>query len=767
MFVSLLLRWRTLVLMAWLLGIVLALSAFAVRLAGNTPWVDNSVGIWFKTDDPELVAYEAHNAAFGEQEWTLLLLETDSIFDAGFLRDLSRITARIEALDHVVKVTSITNVRDNDLSEDGDLNYATLYPAGTDRAATDEELTALRQRLHRNPVFHNNLLRTDSNQYTVVLIQNDNLIHDPTPYRITLIDNISDIVKDYDTISDSAIAGTTVVNAELNRASKHDVIVFYLSISALLVLFTLLVLKNWRDLVALLAVVIGSVLPTMGLIAYCRLPFNMMTVMLPTIMLALGVAGVIHVINTFHRLHQDHDAETALQKTLGIVFRPGLYAMVTTSAGFASLTLSNVTPVFQLGLFAALGIVLAWLLSITVVPVLLHSLWLTRHKPLMDSHGQHRLQGLAKPCSGRTFWVAIIGIAVPLGGLTLLETDTNYSEFFSDNTPVSKAYEKIDAAGFAQNPINISLVYPESMTYAEAPYFEAVIRFEEAIAQLPQVIKVLSPNALVTEIDKAFNGHSAPGQLSTYNVEEISQLLFLGELSGNDDLSDLLAADQSRSQLLALTAYMSSKELDRFRDDVLTLARQHLPPDLHVYLTGTSILWANMDRHVSTTQIQSLLAMAVLLSLTLLFVFRSIKLTLIGLLVNGLPLGIVLGLMGLLNVNINLATSLIGGITLGIVVDDSLHLLMRIRDNLGHGREHAIATAIDDVGRSILHTTLIIVGGFACMMTSDFSPSAEFGTFVSLAVVLALVLDLWWLPQLLRLMMGREVTSEARFASVP
>ena len=621
MFVSQLLRWRALVLTAWLVGIILAVSAFAVRLNSDTPWVDNSVGIWFKTDDPELLAYKAHNAAFGEQEWTLLLLETDSIFEAGFLRDLSRLTTRIEALDHVVKVTSIANVRDNDMSADGDLNYATLYPAGTDRTATAEELKVLRQRLHSNPVFHNNLLRTDSERYTVVLIQNDNLIHDPTPYRISLIDNIRDIVDDYNTISDSAIAGTTVVNAELNRASKHDVLVFYLSISVLLVLFTLLVLKNWRDLVALLAVVIGSVLPTMGLIAWYRLPFNMMTVMLPTIMMALGVAGVIHVINTFHRMHQDHDDATALQKTLAIVFRPGLYAMLTTSAGFASLTLSNVTPVFQLGLFAALGIVLAWLLSITVAPVLLHSLWRNRQKPLMDSHGKRWLQRLATPWSGATGWVAIIGLTIPLGGLTLLETDTNYSEFFSESTAVSKAYKKIDAAGFAQNPINISLIYPEGTTYTTAPYVQAVIRFEEAIAQLPQVIKVLSPNALVTEIDKAFNGSSEPGHLATYESEAISQLLFLGELSGNDDLSDLLTADQRRSQLLALTAYMSSKELDRFRDDVMTLARQHLPPEMRIHLTGTTILWANMDRHVSATQIQSLLAMAVLLSLTLLFVF--------------------------------------------------------------------------------------------------------------------------------------------------
>ncbi len=764
MFASLLLRKRMLVLALWVLGITLAITAFGLRMANNSPWIDNSVGIWFQTDDPKLLTYNAHNEAFGEQEWTLLMLETPSIFNAGFLQDLAVITTRIEALNHVVKVTSIANVRDNHMTDSGDLDYTTLYPAKNGQLASEQEIVTLRQRLHSNPIFQSNLLRKESDRHTVVLIQNDNLLHDPTPYRITLVDNITHIVNEYDRITDSALAGTTVVNAALNRASKHDVIVFYILISLFLFIVSFLIFKNWRDLVTLLSVIIGSILPVMGLIAYLKLPYNMMTVMLPTIMAALGVASVVHVINTFHRLHCDHDAETALYKTLAIVIRPGFYAMLTTAVGFASLTLSTVTPVFQLGLFAAMGIILAWVLSITVAPVLLHMLWQKKHKTLSSDTHWPWLQKLTTPWPSRTWVLVIIALTLPLSGLLQLETDTNYSEFFADDVPVSQAYQKITNAGFAQNPINIGLVYPEGNTYEMAPYFQAVIRFEQAVENLPQMIKLLSPNALVREIDKAFNDDieittetSAVDRLTTYPAEAISQLLFLAELSGNDDITDLLTQDRDRSQLLALTDYMSSKELDAFNEEIMALAQQHLPSDIQVYLTGTTTLWANMDRQISTTQIQSLLIMAVFLSLILLMIFRSFKLALLGIVVNGLPLAIVLGIMGLLGFTINIATALIGGIILGVVIDDTLHLLMRVRENLKQNKETAIATAINEVGRSIVYTTLIIVGGFACMMTSDFSPSAEFGAFVSLAVVLALLLDLWLLPQLLRLAIGRQL----------
>ncbi len=754
MFTSLLLCRRGVVLSMWSLAIILAITVFGARMVDDTPWIDNSVGIWFQTDDPELLTYRAHNEAFGEQEWTLLMLETPSIFNADFLEDLAAITTRIEALDHVVKVTSITNVRDNNMGDSGDLDYATLYSAKAGQPASVQEIVKLQQRLHSNPVFQNNLLRKENDRNTIVLIQNDNFLHDPTPYRITLVDSITNIVNEYDSITDNAIAGTTVVNAALNRASKHDVVVFYLLISLFLFVFSFLVFKNWRDLVTLLSVIIGSIVPVMGLIAFLKLPYNMMTVMLPTIMAALGVASVVHVINTFHRFHRDHDAEPALDKTLSIVIRPGFYAMLTTAAGFASLTLSSVTPVFQLGLFAAMGIVLAWVLSITVAPVLLHFLWQKKYKTLSSNNTWFWLKKLTIPWSGRAWVSVIIVLALPLSGLLQLETDTNYSEFFADDVPVSQAYQKITDAGFAQNPINIGLVYPDGKTYEMEPYFQAVIRFEQAVENLPQIIKILSPNSLVREIDKVFNDEietTVVDRLTTYPAEAISQLLFLAELSGNDDITDLLTQDRSRSQLLALTTYMSSKQLDKFNADVMTLAQQHLPPDMQVYLTGTTTLWANMDRHISTTQIQSLLVMTLFLSLILLVIFRSLKLALLGIVVNGLPLAIVLGIMGLLGFTINIATALIGGIILGVVIDDTLHLLMRVRENLKHDEENAISTAIDEVGRSIVYTTLIIVGGFACMMTSDFSPSAEFGTFVSLAVVLALLLDLWLLPQLLRL----------------
>ena len=168
-------------------------------------------------------------------------------------------------------------------------------------------------------------------------------------------------------------------------------------------------------------------------------------------------------------------------------------------------------------------------------------------------------------------------------------------------------------------------------------------------------------------------------------------------------------------------------------------------------ITGTTVLWANMDKQVSHTQLVSLIGIASFLVVFLMVLFRSFKLGLIGILVNALPLAITLGVMGWLDIKINMATAIIGGISLGIVVDDSIHFLSGIRSRLNQGilLEDAISQTMKTAGSSILMTSVILIGGFSCMATSEFLPSAHFGIFISLAIAIAFALDVIIVPALL------------------
>jgi predicted RND superfamily exporter protein len=196
---------------------------------------------------------------------------------------------------------------------------------------------------------------------------------------------------------------------------------------------------------------------------------------------------------------------------------------------------------------------------------------------------------------------------------------------------------------------------------------------------------------------------------------------------------------------------MSSRELDAFKEKIFELRNQFLHKNIEMNFTGTTTLWANMDTQVSNTQFHSLLFITLFLLILLPMIFGSLKLGLIGLAVNVLPLAITLGCMSFLEIKINIATALIGGISMGVVVDDTIHFITRIIQNQKSGQNinEAVNNSIQTIGKSIIYTTVILIAGFSCMATSEFLPSAHFGIFISLSIFMALLLDLFCVPALL------------------
>lgn len=750
MYLQNLLKHQKSVLFVWTVLLILSLISISNKLfLSDTSVIDNSVGIWFDQKDTELLKYQTYNKTFGEEEWSLLLLEANSIYSTDFLRDLKNITDEISGLEHVLKVTSIANVRDNFQSGDGLLDYQPLY--SHDVLQNPVALKKFREQLARNPIFEKNLILADNDRYTIVLIQNSNLIFEQSAYRIELVDKITAILNSHKSVKDYALAGTTIVNAELNRAAKRDVFVFYSLVTVLLTLVAYLMLRNVRDVIVMYAVVVTSALPTMGLLAALGIAYNMVTVMLPTILIALSVAGVIHIITEFHRERDSIDDQEAMQRTLTRLYKPTIWTTVTTVAGFSAFATSAVFPVFQLGAFAALGLTLACVANLTIAPVLMLR-FSSEHK-IVDGGRQKAgiLQFFAQQKIGVIALASIPILALPLIGLPTLEVDTNYLKFFSSSHDTTRSYDSIRKAGFAQNPIIVHLRYGQDARYSKNESIKAILAFESEIKKQPEVIKLLTPTDLLQEINLAFNESDAE-PLSDYNTSQIEQLILLGELSGNDDLADLLETGGEDIQLVVMTHYMSSDELRAFKNKLINIKNARLPSYIKMNITGTTTLWANMDTQVSKTQFLSLATITLFLAIFLPMIFRSVKLGLIGLLVNLVPLAVTLGCMSLLGIKINMATALIGGISLGVVVDDTIHFITRIVQNkrLNLSDPEAIDEAIKSVGKSIVRTTLILVVGFSCMATSQFLPTAHFGIFISLSIILALILDLICLPALLK-----------------
>ncbi|MGD0679160.1 MAG: MMPL family transporter [Polyangiaceae bacterium] len=770
------LRYRQFTVLAWLALLVLSLGVVAVRLSSRDAVVDNSVGIWFQKDDPGLKVYEDFNRQFGQKEWSILLLRADSVFEPPFLHDLAQITARLEKVEHVTKVISLTNVRDSEASGDGALTYSRLYPAtNSDGLLTEAEAASFKARLYRNPVFERSILRRDDSSATVLLFQNDNFINDPAPYRIQMVDAVKKVLDAYPRVRGYSLAGTSVINAELNRASQHDGIRFYILATLFIIGATYVSLRNWRDLLIVLSVVTAGALPPMAALAALRIPYNMVTVMLPPILITLSVCDVVHVINAFHFERRGLAPAPAIVKAIDGIWTPCMWTSIVTAIGFLSLAMSTVFPIWQMGVFAAMGIGLAWLMTMTYVPVALVSLW------PRGRTGENEGADGAKPVglyarrllplqvgAWRWVWLSVAGaMALTSFGIGRLQVDTNYTKFFGEDMYVTRAYPQIAQAGYGQSPVTLMVRFPAGTSYATGDHFARILRFEDEIRREPSVIKLMTFTDLLERADLAFSGEAgAAGRLKGYNPQQLEQLYLMSEIGGNDDLRDFVTDDKSTLQFVAMAPYMSSKELQSFKERVYKAGAATLPSDAELSVTGTTVQWANMDKEISQTQMYSLYIIAAVFLVLLPIIFRSFMLGIIGVVINSLPMAITFGLMGLMNIKINIATALLGGVAIGATVDSTIFFVNRVR----LGREErlpwleAVNQSVLMVGDGIIMTAFILVGGFSCLATSSFLPTSNFGALVTVSIAVAVFMDIVVNPVVLRLVGGVGAAATARVA---
>lgn len=722
-YISVLLKYRLPVLVLWCALLLASATVYVARFK-----IDNSVGIWFRDNDPDLERFREFNNTFGGSEWIFVVVKTRSIHERSFKTQLHRTIADLEALQQVARALCV-------------VSPAGVGPSGADNRAADPyrlpytNLNASAEKALETALLRDLLVRPDNDRLTGILIRTSRPSNSVRTDWMGTVDEINDIFRAKTQFQDYWLAGTPVINAELNRAARRDMFVFYSVLSLLFIGFGRLFLGQTRDLVVLLAVVSGAVLPPLGLVGALGLSFNLVTIMLPTILVALSTSAVIHMINAFHEARRTMPARQAAEDAVCALLRPALWTTATTVAAFLTLLQSEVNPIRQVGYLAALGISIGFAGIFTIAPIVLETLW-KQHPAEPDNDSRiwiaRTVAGLALLAQNSRAVAAcvILLFAGCLAGLPNLRADTDYVNFFRTGRQINADYRSIKDAGFSQYSLELDLVLPENRTVRNPEFMLSLERLEQAIAALQGVRKVIGAGQLrqFTAVRPA-NPGNARGSL----------------------MEKLVTPDGRRLRIIIFSDYMSSRTLEDFREAVAALVQGHLPAGVDARLLGTNVLWANMDVSVIKTQKTSFTVITCFLLVLLPILTGSIRTGLIGLFVSVLPVLSVLGLMGWAGLTINVATCLIGGVALGVAIDDTIFLLLRVRRDIDAGTklDRAVVTGLRRTGTAMITTSLIMTVCFLSMGLSDFMPTAQFGWMFGLTIIAALTADLLLLPALL------------------
>jgi len=752
---------------AWLAAVIyrwrLPLSALIIAGAilaiprANITHIDNDITAWFSKDDPVYKDYERFRSEFGGTRSLIIALKAESA-DRLFARDtltfIDRITGDIERVDTVQRVASLATATIVEATPDGGLDVRPLLESLDTTQPAD-----IRRRALADDLIRGDLVSEAADVTAVVVSFDEDRIDSVRTGVIQTIHGIVDpglppgVTAYY---NGSLEISETYNRVTLDNQRKFMPPILLLTLGAIFVTF-----RSWRKtLIAVLGIGVSIAL-TLGLYSLMGFSYNVLSSVIVPLIVVLAIADDVHMMQHWDEERRHGDNEYAFKATVAHLAAPLLGASATTALGMLSLATSNVVAVRAFGVGAAVGIMMDFVISLVLIPTLLS--WV---KPETGEAPHERyfigpLRRIAHfSCAYPKRVVAIsllLGLVAALG-IFRLRVDTNHINFFRKSHPLSQSAAVIDRELSGVYSFQIMLEGPpDSLKTPDA--LHRIDRLEEALRAFPHVRKVTSVADYVKRINKELNDGRPEASVVPESGDTIAQELFVFALGGEGrhELERVVASDYSRAQISVKLESMSSDIVLAQVEEADRLAASAFEgTGITTLTTGAGRLFSTLDHYLVASQLSSFATAFVTVFAVIFVVFRSARFGILTIVPNVLPVLAVLGIMGYLDISMNIATVMLASVALGVVDDDTIHFINRYRREVAAGAstDTAIEIATAHEGRASLTTALINSCGFGVLLFSEYRPTAWFGGLLALTLAVAFLVEVFVLPATIKLTPG-------------
>ena len=555
---------------------------------------------------------------------------------------------------------------------------------------------------------------------------------------------------------DLRIVGTVMVGQTFLEASINSQKIFLPASLLLMALILGVLTRGWAGVAATVAVIVFAILASVGLGAWVGLPFSPPIAPAPTIVLMIVVANCVHLLVALQqRLRAGDSKHDAIVESIRLNLHPVFLASLTTALGFLSMNFSEVPPYRDLGNFVAFGIGASFVLSVTFLPALLSLLPIRAPKDrqlpgpsmnwLADSVLRYR-----KPI----LWGWLVVVAAMLLAIPRNELNDVLVHFFDESVEFRQDTDFMDEHLSGNTLLEYSLEASTEGGVTDPLFLAEVSSFADWYREQPPVRHVSVITDTFRQLNKSMHGDDPTAYRIPESQELAAQYLVLYELSLPQGLDLNNQIDRSRS---ATRVTISAETLDS--QDLLALnaraeawLKEYAPHVSSINSTGPAALFAYIGQRNIRAMLIGTVVVLLAISAILLLALRSLRLGLISILPNLIPAVLGFGVWGLTVGQVGLSLSVVVAMTVGIVVDDTVHFLSkfrRARHEYGQSPEEAVRYAFDTAGRALITTTVVLVAGFLILVFSPFVPTAQVGVLTAMIIASALVADLSLLPALL------------------
>ena len=784
---------------AWL-TIALILAAVA-GLASQLPriQVETSTETLLPEDDAVRQSYDLFRERFGQDQAILLAIETEDVFDLGFLGRLRALHEEIEdEVPNLQEVTSLVNARDTRGEIDrlvvGDL--LDPFPEDAEAAAV------ARERALANPLYVDQLISRDGRLTTVVVLpsawsadgsEEDVLagfddepleaMESPPAQRLTGEENTA-IVRAIEAIVERHraedfrihMAGMPVMTDFFMRAMGVDLARFA---SLALVTIALALAVLFRRVAAVVLPLLVSVLAmitTVSVMAILGIPMTSVTQIMPSFLLAVGVGGAVHILAVFYQASSAGEGkEEAIVHALRHSGLAVAMTSLTTAGGLVSFVTADVAPIVDLGIVTPIGILAALLFTLVLLPALVAVF------PMRDVQPREReaptrvalawLGDVAarNPWPMVAAWTALLVVAgFGIGRLWIAHDPMSW---FHEENPVRIATMKMNAelggVMFVDAVVDTGrdngIRDPEMLGRIERMQALAEATKEGGIV----VGKSMSILDVVKETHQALNENRPDFYAIPGDPALLSQELLLFENSGSDDLEELVDSRFSLARYSMKVPFVDALEYEQFIERLEAGFQEILGDSAGVWITGESRVIVRVVDALTSSLVRTYILAFLIISPLMMLLLGSVRIGLISMIPNLTPVVLVLGLMGWLGIPLEMFTMLIGSIALGLAVDDTIHFMHNYRryyERSGDVR-FAVRETLTTTGQALLFTSVVLSSGFFIYTQASLNNLIMFGALTGVTIILAFLADLLFAPAIMSLVSGRTLGAQAREAA--
>jgi predicted RND superfamily exporter protein len=713
--------------------------------------------------DKTLEFFKDTRKTFGDDRVIIAALTTSDVFTDEFLSRLSRISAQVAAINGVDETTSLVNL--NAIRRQGNnIKIEPLIAAARPgpREAREDELRGLKEEITRDPLYARQFVSEDGRTAAINIFLKP--MDEARSRAVT--EAVERTVKAEAGGDEVLLAGVPIIEARGISSMIWDIAVCSaLAFLLCFIVFLAAFRSFWGALLPMLALMIGLVW-SIGLMVLFERPITLATLPLPTVLMAVGSAYIFHVLNQY-RLSMSAVEEGASRTVSLAAWMDGLrfispavlISATTTMAGFGALAASSIPTVRDMGIFEAAGVFVMLLLSLAFIPSALalmrpgalgvarqndYALWLNGWLRTLTALILFRRRAVL------AFFLIVTAIVG--AGVVWLRVNTDYLRIFPETSETVQSAEKLhDRLAGAANIHVIVTGPPRAATDPE--FLDSVAALEQFALAEPGVDTAIS----IADIVKRFNSALGPpgAQEVIPRDRTVIEDMFRNFFGEDRSLTRLVSADLSRVAIVLRTNLYGSTELRALTDRIESWSEANLPAGTQAEPTGSVVLLNNASDAVAESQTSSLLiALASIFSM-MVVLFRSFMTALMALIPNLLPVVAYFGFLGWTGITLDITTSLVASVVLGMAVDNAVHMIRRYRQSVAErGKPEdegwTMWLTMLRTGKPMVLANVMLVAANLIFVVSSFVPVRRAGLMWALGLSACLIADLIFLPALMK-----------------